>query len=77
MKLEVVKKKSTFNPVKLTIVLESQEELNAIVAVCGFNATVATAVQKMPDPDGSFNRDTCEAILGLIYRKLTSVTEFE
>ncbi len=73
MKLEVAKKESTFNPVKLTIVLESQEEFNTLVAICGFNATVTTAVQKMPLPGNLFNKNLSEEILGLIYRKLMTV----
>ncbi len=74
MKLEV--DKSTFKPVKLTIVLENQEEFDTLVLISGYNATVATAVNRGVSRAGnSLNIDLAENILGDIYHELVPMRQ--
>lgn len=73
MQIKVSKEQPKFDPVTLTVVFQTAEELQTFKKMCGFNRSVADKVfeeNKKLYPNSSYDADKLNSILSLIWHDL-------
>lgn len=78
MQVNIKSEQKKFQPVNLSLIFETEEELHSFIQMAGFNFTVADAVKNGFSNNnyrGKFNEEVLAEILGIIRRNMCHMLE--